>query len=94
VLVVDEEAVLDVRNFDIAMRREEFARARGTSMTHRSGPGRLGLGPFVVRARYRSSKRSSPNRLPAAKIPSWFCRADATASRAASRWVPLIGTPV
>jgi hypothetical protein len=28
VLVVDEEAVLDVRNFDIAMRRQKFTRGR------------------------------------------------------------------
>jgi hypothetical protein len=44
VLGVDEEAVLDVRNFDIAMRREKFARAGGDVYHPSVGSGAAGVG--------------------------------------------------
>jgi hypothetical protein len=50
VLVVDEEAVLDVRNFDIAMRQEKFASARGDVYHPSVGSGAAGVGA-VRRAR-------------------------------------------
>jgi hypothetical protein len=49
-LAVDEEAVLEVRNFDIAMWREKFARARGDVYNPAVGSLAAGIGA-VCRAR-------------------------------------------